>query len=787
MLPSPRPLALAPRHLVPLIAAALFCAACSKSSMNLMPDEPPTVTLTSGPVDTVSAPQSWLVDIAWTASDPDGRIDHYEYAIDPPRAKQVRFGQAETAWVSTHETHVVARFRATHPDSVGPGATASDFHVFVLRAIDDRHVASPTVVRAFYAYTIAPDVRFTDPAPNVLLRAKVGNPFRLSWTGNDPDGAGTNQPVAYRLRFLSLADPGNTLFLSDPDSLRRVAMQTNWADWRTVAGDTTSILVNQAELQAGTYWLVAIVAVDQAGATTPYLMTDRNLLAFEVLSNGGPSVHVFSPFIDYTTPPASQAFSPQVEVPAGQSLSFNLEGIASAGRHITGTRWALDIASLDDETPRSNEDTDLAHWSKLHAGVSTAAFSITGDHQLAVETFDDLGASAILLVRLSAIVIPLDHDLLVVDDTRLEVDKFSGGCSNLYTQPWPSRAEMDTFLFARGGVPWRCARNPADALSPPGLLAGYSFDTLGTRLGLENPASAVSFDRLSRYRHVLWLLDQKSAQNLPSYDHGLFPITTLYAMCTAGRANVLAEYVRSGGQVWLAGGGAAYASLISFNSKRNDTCGVVFANDAGELVPGRLMFDEAHVRSAIGVEPTSAEPARSAAARGGWSGHGPDGTLSAPDYSRLPAQLHLKIPDTDPIPPTRLAFQGSLFYRANAGNEFVVAPNSIVENFGPSGGERLESALDTLYEVSSTQLCVSPAPAMLYYHGRENTPFVFTGFDLWSWSRADCQALVDFVLGDIWKLPKSGAAARPASASGAIGQPARAPKRVWTGALRRVR
>ena len=116
-----------------------------------------------------------------------------------------------------------------------------------------------------------------------------------------------------------------------------------------------------------------------------------------------------------------------------------------------------------------------------------------------------------------------------------------------------------------------------------------------------------------------------------------------------------------------------------------------------------------------------------------------------------------------------------------------MAPNSIVENFGPSGGERLESALDTLYEVSSTQLCVSPAPAMLYYHGRENTPFVFTGFDLWSWSRADCQALVDFVLGDIWKLPKSGAAARPASASGAIGQPARAPKRVWTGALRRVR
>src|SRR5215467_9696520 len=81
--------------------------------VSLAPDQPPMVVITSGPIDTVSAPQSWLIDIQWSGTDPDGQIDHYEYAIDPPAAKAVRLAQAETAWVSTKANHVVARFRAS--------------------------------------------------------------------------------------------------------------------------------------------------------------------------------------------------------------------------------------------------------------------------------------------------------------------------------------------------------------------------------------------------------------------------------------------------------------------------------------------------------------------------------------------------------------------------------------------------------------------------------------------------------------------------------------------------
>ena len=771
MLRSPRPHRLAAPRLIVLAAVGLSLAACETI---VVPNRPPTVTLTSGPIDTVSAPQSWLVDIAWVGTDPDGRIDHYEYAIDPPPIRRVTFAHAETAWVRTQETHVVARFRASHADSLGPGATASEFHVFVLRAVDNHGRTSPNVVRAFYAWTVAPDVQFTDPAPNRFLIARVGTPFRLTWTGHDPDGAGTDRPSAYRLRFLSLDSGENTQFVVDPDSLLKLGAATDWQGWDIVGGDTTAITVARVGMLPGTRWMAAVVAVDEAGATTPYVTFDANLLAFEVMPNGGPSVHVSSTFFDYTSPPSSGAFTPAMEVPAGRPLTFLMEGIASAGRHITGTRWKLGFGDPDDETPRSNEDTDLAHWSQRHTGVISATFSIAspGEHILAVQSFDDFGAYGMLFVKLTVIEVRLNRELLVVDDTRLEVDKFGTGGLFPYTRPWPSATELDTFLYARGGYPWRGTNNPpTGVLSPPGLLAGYAFDTLGTRLGLEVPEQAVSLSRLSQYRHVLWLVDATGAQYSKALVQSLFPVTVLRAMSRPGGYDALAEYVRLGGQVWLAGGGAAYATLAEFDNRGNNQGGLtVFAVGTGELKPGRLLYDMGHIRSAIGVARGALEFSRSPAAIGGWAGHGPDGALAAPDYARAPLAMRPRDAATDPPPPTRLASQAGSYYPSSYAAGFVLEPNSITEDFDPDPAvERIESALDSIYDVRGATLPIPTAPVMLYYHGRDNAPFVYTGFEPWDFTRADCQGLFDFVLGDIWKLPKSasvGGASRAAGLSG---------------------
>lgn len=754
-----------------LLAVSLvsgMLAGCGKSYRGFFgPNTPPSVTLTSGPVDTLTDSLSWIVDIAWTANDPDGRVDHFEYTVDPPTMKQAALAQSETLWVSTTENRVTIRFRASRANTLGPGGTSNDFHVFALRAFDDRGGVSPLLVRAFYAYTVAPDLAILSPIPNRLLQVVVPAPFRVSWAGDDPDGAGSRAPESYRMRLLDLDDPENTVYLFDPDSLRRIAVATDWADWRRIGGDTTSLVLDDLALVANSHWLLALVAVDEAGAVTPYMSLDQNLLRFTV-GSAGLTIHVFSPYLDFTSAPNTFVSVP-VEAPAGRVLTFRWDALPPPGRRIVGTRWLLD-GDISDETPRTDEATDWSHWSRFVLGIGTATFGplAAGAHTLYIDARDDFGGRGLVWLRITCVDVPLDRELLVVDDTRLEADKFGvTGCPFVYTQPWPSAAELDTFLYARGGVPWRCARDPAGALSPAGLLAGFKFDTLGTRLGLEDPAAAVTLFRLGQYRHVLWLVDGLSATYGAGQGSTFGPITALRAMSAPGRISTLASYVSAGGQVWLAGGGAAYASLINFNRTDNDGAGVLFTFDDGELGPGRPMYDHAHVRSALGVGNSSAEPQRSLAARGGWSGHGPLGTLSAPDYSRLPVAMRFKTPDTDPIPPTRLANQGGLYYRSNTRNEYVAAPNEITEDMDPDPAvARIESTLDTLYEVNSTLLLTSPAPVMLYYHGRDNVPFVFTGFDLWSWTRDDCQALVDFVLVDLWGLNRTGPSTAAARATG---------------------
>ena len=760
-----------------VVLGALACASCSNKTLSgLVPDEPPTVTLTSGPVDTVSAPQSWLVDISWVGSDPDGHIDHYEYAIDPPTAKQARFAQAETAWVATHETHVVAHFHASHPDGYGPGATASEFHVFVLRAIDDRHVASPRVVRAFYAYTIAPDVWITRPMPNELLRVQVPVPFTVEWDGDDPDGAGSRRPASYRTRLLDMDDPANQAYLVDPDSLLRGGEASGWAGWTTQSGDSSSLSINDAQLVPGRSGLFAVVAVDEAGATTPYILLDRNLLQFSVEppNAGAPRIHIFSALEDFTYSSGGFYVDPSREIPlqttVDERLRINWDATPAAGHVAVASRWMIDGDPFD-ETPRSGPD-DLNHWSTpgpANSGLTMPVLS-TGTHRLYVEIRDDFGDRSLAIVRFETITLNPTAELLVVNDTRLEVDKFVSDPSHqvpdVYTRPWPSATELDTFLFARGGYPWRGTKNPTSGvISPPGLLAGYAFDTLGTRRGLQDAAQAVPLSVLASYRHVLWLVDTQGATYNLTQDQTIFPITTLRAMSGPGLTSTLAAYVLMGGQVWLAGGGSAYASLAQFD-KRNNNLGLITVFDHptfGELGPSRPMYDAAHVRSSLGVTTALAAPQRSPAATGGWSGHGPDGTLSAPDYSLAPAAMRFRDPGIDPIPPTRMPSQGNFYYTTNTGFGFVLDPNVIVEDFGPDPGTtRLEAALDTVYDVTSVALPSPSAPVMLYYHGRENAPFVYTGFDPWAWSHGDCQGLVDFVLGDIWKLPKSAPGARTA-------------------------
>src|SRR5262249_35072069 len=129
------------------------------------------------------------------------------------------------------------------------------------------------------------------------------------------------------------------------------------------------------------------------------------------------------------------------------------------------------------------------------------------EHRLYVEAEDNTGLRSLGIVRFLVVQSTLDKELVVVDDTRLRPDGIRTGalCPTDPIGNWPTAAELDTFMFAPGGVPWRCVGGVTPATSQPGIFAGYDFDTLNTRIG--RPDLTVRLSTLGRYRHVVWMTD----------------------------------------------------------------------------------------------------------------------------------------------------------------------------------------------------------------------------------------------------------------------------------------
>ena len=168
-----------------------------------------------------------------------------------------------------------------------------------------------------------------------------------------------------------------------------------------------------------------------------------------------------------------------------------------------------------------------------------------GQHWLYVDATDNNGYASLAVAYFKLVVPTFEHDLLVVVDTRFEVDRvMTTGCLDWYKDRWPSTTELDTFLFARGGFPWRCTQEPQSGVSSvAGVFAGYSFDTLGTRLGLENPGAGVLLSTLGLYKNVVWLADVSSAEVRDPLPLSGPPISVLRYTSSPGRASALAAYV----------------------------------------------------------------------------------------------------------------------------------------------------------------------------------------------------------------------------------------------------
>jgi hypothetical protein len=790
----------------------LFGSGCSEKPDLIFRDNlPPEVRLTAAPIGTQDPPSHYSYRMSWVGFDPDGRVDHFLIAVDPLRPDTVdvaeRTADSRPMWQKTTNNEETIRFRASSPDSIRLGIS-TDHHVFAVAAVDQQGRISRPVYRAFFSFTQAPRVVIESPRPNPTFTPITTPTVRIRWRGTDPDGQSTTRPVKYKFRLFAKQNPDFPAYLdfvshvlSNPRFLYWTYAPTfgpsekcpTCTAWESSSAETTE--KQYFNLIPGQIYLFAVTGFDEAGAYDPVFSTSSNLFKFAVTFAGtlGPQICMGNEYFNYCYVTGGYANDPtryfNIEVPADQPVTFNWIAFPPPGADMRRYRWVLDLEDLTDETPRENEQTDLSHWSQyglLNMSATIGPFrNAPEDHLFFIEAEDNNGLRSLGIIRFTVVRATLEKDVLFVDDTRLSPDhRGMGGTIDPPRGPWPSAAELDTFFFARGGFPWR-GPYPPGTQSVPGIFhawgpfgsaaAGappspYSRDTLGTR-GIVSGLAPLAV--LGRYKLVVWYTDDVGATYRSEPINLLDPITSLRLMSQPGQPSTISTYLKQGGKVWMMGGGAAYATL-AFWGKPNTPVDDWTNNDL-ELIPGRFMYDFAKWQSSVGIRPAQQAILNSpsffpgAAVGRGWSAHGMNRDLIQPDYSKLTNDplmeiLYPRSCATDPPPPLRTcnSFYLSQYYPA----EFIGrspsvggrAPNFIREDADPDPDVfREESTLDTLY------LCLGgtappAAPIMTYYHGFQTPQLVFMGAPLWFFQKAQVMKLTDFVMTDIFGVPKVSAA-----------------------------
>lgn len=775
-----------------LVFATFANTGCSQQIRDtLLENQPPTVRLTHAPVRADSR-VAYQYRMSWFGDDPDGQVDYYLYAVDPANTDR-----PDSTWKRTTDNQALIDFTAREPEvPIGPDNgfswPAGEPHVFAIRAVDNHALQSATASAAFFSTTLAPYVRISSPTPTSNLDQFVPPTFRVRWSGNDPDGP-TNSPTYYMLRLFGQQNPdhpeiGNFIEFMEqyPDSFRRM-YAPGFPGWTRVPGDAVTHQFN--DLSVYNTYMFAITGFDTAGAYDPVFSRSKNMLRVRVTYAGqnGPIISMYNEYFSYEYPAPGYRNTPdryyRLEVPANRKLTFYWRARAAyGGGELKQSRWVLDLEDLSDETERTDV-RDWYHWSQWSVASLSATIGPFNppagrheNHLFFVECEDVNGLKSLGIIQFTVLNPSFANDLLMVQDARLQGDLLKS--DGTYQPPpgtWPSKAELDTFFYARGGFPWRGAYQllSPPPLSPQGIFDGYAFDTVSVR---QFPDGIIPLSLLDKYKCVIWYCDNTTAANWqrpPSNASLGAPV--LFVSSTPGKPNTLATYLAQGGSVWLFGGGSARATLQGFVLRSGTPD--VFTPTEGELVPGRLMYEFPHWRSAIQVnrnaneaalmwdmfgagKPNASSPSR------GWPG--------SPQYSRLatmylsdgrPGLARRTSPVLDPAPPLRTV---SAYHASSFIGEGLIVPNAIVEDLRAIGAGDSVSTLDTLY--LGVGLTLDGAPMMTYYHGldapAQNSPhakIVFSGFPIWYFRREHQIQLVDFVLQDIWGLTRAPAGSRAAS------------------------
>ena len=489
----------------------------------------PTVRLTGGPPEGDTT--SYKIKFSWMGNDPDGTVEHYEYAMCD--GSPGGFDPADTtgldAWTKIDCTDSTFAFSASETgEEVIAGVNKKSsycrtVHTFFIRAVDDKGMRSIAAYRSFTASTLSPFAVIKTPVNPFLGREQqLPSLVRFTWEGHDPIDDPWNVQEPESIRYFLALHSTNII-----DNLNRNPedFESRWCPWLPyhAPGDSgTSTVIGDDEILArGFGYIFAVQAKDEAGAVTSVFDPSQNVRIFRVFNPPGPLLSVRERNLGSYTFIGGKNRTETFRVPGGFTLDFSWTADASSyGAVISSYRYGWDIADLNDPNEWDVVPSPL---------VKTAALISfrTGVHTLFIEALDNMGTSTLAQFELTIFPMKMMRNLLWVDDF------YSTDFPQIY-YAFPTETEHKDFWL---GI---CGRaRDFEPGSDVYVTANMSF---------REPDIEV----LWKYKNIIWTFS--AGDDVMAWDDMVrFTPESLISPTRSAKFNYLAYYVSAGGHIWTEG------------------------------------------------------------------------------------------------------------------------------------------------------------------------------------------------------------------------------------------
>jgi hypothetical protein len=716
-----------------LVGTALgVFAGCGEDRGLPIPNNVPEVVLTAFPPDSGTA--GYNIEFYWEGWDSDGEVDHFIYAIDPPDM----YGTEDSVWTTIDSNSSSFMFEAAEYDTLyhwRKSQIARSWHVFVIKAVDDRGGVSEPDYVAFNATTVAPRTQFTSPPPVAGIETymgvaqDVGLRVTFRWEGDDVDGLFNEVPVGY---LVKVTDVGNA---RQAELATRVWEDTT--DWIERGPNDRYVVV---ELDDGHNYAIAVRAIDEAGAVEPLLLVSGNLFWVGARrSSSFPELTLSSTALGRRTWQGWVTDTETYEVPLGSRYEFDILGNADwYGGLVTAFSYGWDMLELDSNETDPEGMGAWTPWSASRTKI-IADFDEERDYFLHIRCKDDAGSMTLATIKFNVIELEPTKNLCYIDDWRKYPRTGLGG-EELDDEVWQSMLEGYNY-----GEDWE----------------DISWDEWDAPYSEHMP----SLQFLSQFRVVVWSLNDNRSTALNQQ-------SAWFYMNSVTHLNVLATYMTKGvrggekGKVWAFGRGllessvlfdlglfCAYPYFVDADMSINPDCGIRNQTFATEFMHLKGEFEPSNVASG-GAQVNYFHSYSDRMTHVFLDTEGP----------AIPEHLYTRPPAAELYPnlPPRLSRHGDWWSRGYGGNYFEVleypAPDQERQNMFYDPISEQMTGLIPLFRVSAVS---AESDAHNKYCGFRYLPpdpedpgeIVYFFFPMFPFNDSHSRATTKVVLSDWFGLP----------------------------------